>query len=159
MYYWRDAGGSGPGVTYRVGQGYGPRARPAPRVDLPAANRHQIGETRMAQPDPMSRLVALVAGGIPMATGPDALAKDIHAALDDIFGHRYAARSSYGKRVVLAPEVVAFAGLLHEDGPPSVAPLKAAQPEVEALRNHLRTELFPKSTGAGWSRYFTNDGL
>lgn len=67
----------------------------------------------------MSRLVALVAGGIPMVTGPDALAKDIHAALDDIFGHRYAARSSYGKRVVLAPEVVAFAGLLHEDSPPS----------------------------------------
>ncbi|HAI20325.1 MAG TPA: restriction endonuclease [Clostridiales bacterium UBA8153] len=69
----------------------------------------------MAKPDPVSSLVALIAGGM---VGRDSLAKDIEAALDGIFGHRYAARSSSAKRVALAADV-AFAGLLHEESPAS----------------------------------------
>jgi len=73
----------------------------------------------MAQSDPISSLAALIAGGIPATEGLDNLTKDTRSAIDAIFGYRYPKSSSRSTRVVLASEVVSFAGLLHEDSPPS----------------------------------------
>jgi 5-methylcytosine-specific restriction protein B len=58
---------------------------------------------------------------MPTADKRDALAEEIRAAMDNLFGERYAARSARATRVALMPgdDNVSFAGFVHPDCPSS----------------------------------------
>jgi len=69
----------------------------------------------------LERLAALIAGGMPAATGREELAKRTEEAIKGLFGSRYHSRSAYAYRVALMPgeDSVSFAGLVHEESPTS----------------------------------------